>query len=236
MHKKILVSLAVLLFSTTLFAAPTYTGAEGYITMPRADVAHSGRVGLSLKYTHSMMFTPAINIVPFPNLEVGAAIDLEVGSTAMMNPFLINAKYQIFANPDAAIGFLGEIPTSTGEAFYPTVYVALQQRTIKIADFSTTLGLGYTFGRGSDINFYIGFQRQIFNPKIYLIGDFSNFPYRFQSAPPASDSRGVVNLGLRFLVNSAISVDLYGLDLMDSNRRVAISGNFYFQLWKGNHK
>jgi len=235
--KRILFSLLLLFGLTSIvLAAPVYSGAEGYITMPRADVAYTGRMGFSLKYTHSGMLTPAVNIVPFPNLEIGAAVDLEVGSTSMLNPFLVNAKYQIFKNPDAAVGFMAEIPTSAGETFYPTVYAALQQRTIKIADFSTTLGIGYTFGRGSDINFYIGFQRQIFNPKIYLLGDFSNFPYRFQSAPPANASRGIVNLGFRFILNKAISFDLYGLDLMDSNRSIGVAGNIYFQLWNGGHK
>jgi hypothetical protein len=218
------------------YGAPTYTGAEGYITMPRVDVAGAGRFGLSLKYTFDGFITPAINIVPFNGLEIGAGWDLSANNYGM-TPVMANVKLQFVK--EAAIGFMMEIPTANYQTFHGTIYLAWEQlfSASGVSDDSATFAIGYTFDRGSDINVFIGIQKSLFIPQLYLVADFSNFPYRFNgSLPHASDNRGVLNLGLRIVPLKWLSFDIAGLDLFDGNRSMMIGVNLYVSLWGGGSK
>jgi hypothetical protein len=237
--KRIALVLAVLFLGVTLFyGAPVYSGAEGYITMPRVDTASAGRFGLGLKYTYPRNFTVAANIVPlkFGNggLEFGFGYDFV---TEPLSPLLANMKLQFVKQ--AALGLMTEIGLVQGAQSYFTVYFAWEETLVagKLSDSTATFALGYTFDRGTDINFFVGIQRQIFIPQIFLIADISNFPYKRHPQPDyANESRGIFNLGLRFIISPAFSIDICGLDLMDSNRSFMVGGNLYLSLWGGRHK
>ncbi|OHD54317.1 MAG: hypothetical protein A2Y33_01310 [Spirochaetes bacterium GWF1_51_8] len=234
--KKILLLLFVMIMTAGMaFAAPTFSGAEGYIAMPRVDAAHAGRFGLSLKYNFSGLITPAINIVPFSGFEIGLGWDLNVNGG--MNPFLANVKFQFVKQ--AALGFMMEIPTASPQDFHGTIYLAWEEllSASGIVDSSATFAVGYTFNHGSDINFFVGIQRNLFIPMLYLVADFSNFPYRFQGFLPHADSgRGILNIGLRLVLAPWLSFDVAGLDLFDGNRSWMIGANFYVALWGGGNK
>ncbi|NPV02737.1 MAG: hypothetical protein HPY53_15290 [Brevinematales bacterium] len=235
--RKFLGVLAIAFISAGIsYGAPTYTGAEGYITMPRVGVADAGRFGLTIKYTFNGLITPAINIVPFNGFEIGAGWDIS-GNNGVMNPLMGNVKIQFVK--EAAIGFMMEIPTANYHAFHGTIYLAWEQlfSASGVSDDSATFAVGYTFDRGSDINVFIGIQKSLFIPQLYIVADFSNFPYRFGGwLPYQSDGRGVLNLGLRIVPLKWISFDIAGLDLFDGNRSWMIGANLYVSLWGGGSK
>lgn len=215
-----------------VWAAPTYDGSDGYITMPSVDVPDRGRLGLSLKYTSESTLTPSLNIVPLKGWEIGAGWDIDFDA-GFMNPLLLSTKFQFVKQ--AAIGFKAELGLETFHNNFFTLYLAWveQLKAGGVADSTATFSFGYTFGQWSNINFFLGFQRNIFIPKLYLIGDISNFPYRYQgSGSHLSAFRGIVNLGLRLILTPSFSLDLAGMDLMDANRRIQLGGNLYLGLWK----
>lgn len=226
--KRIGIILGLLTVSVMLYAAPTYMGQEGYIAVPRVDVPYTGRLGLSFKFTGNVLFTPVINFVPFEDFEISAAMDL---LPEPMAPLLIGAQYQFVEQ--AALGFYGEIPFNTGQSFAGTVYLSWEEllSASGVADSSATFSLGYTFGagQGSNINFAVGLQRYLFW-KMYLVADFSNFPYRHMGAKNdhLNESRAILNIGLRLILTDWISIDFAGMDLMDGNRTWMVGGNFYF--------
>ena len=232
MKRFVVVLLLMLTVAVTSFAAPVYTGADGYLTMPAVDVPKKGRVGLSFKYTSASTLTPAFNIVPLKNFEIGAGWDLDLNDS-YVNPIMISLKYQFVSK--AAIGFLTELALNAGAHNYYTLYLAWREKLQAggLVDSTATFSFGYTFNRGSNINFYMGFQRNIFLPRLYLVGDVSNFPYRLEGTGRGSylsDNRGIVNLGLRLMITKNISIDFAGMDLMDSDRQLMLGGNLYLKL------
>ena len=229
--KSFLTALSVFVFfaMSVSFSAPVYSGADGYLTMPGADVPHQRRVGLSFKYTSASILTPALNIVPIKNLEIGAGWDLDLHSS-FVNPLLLSLKYQFVSK--AAIGFISELSLS-GRQNYFTLYLAWKEKlqAAGLVDSTATFSFGYTFDQGSNINFYMGFLRNIFLPRLYLVGDISNFPYRIDGTGSHRNvSRGIVNLGLRLMLTKNISIDFAGMDLMDDNRQLMLGGNLYLKL------
>lgn len=241
MKKVSVVLFIVAAMAVSGYSAPTYSGAEGYIALPRVDVADAGRFGLSLKYSFNGTLTPALNIVPFKNFEIGAGWDINTGGGAM-NPILLNAKIQ-FVKP-AAFGVNMEIPTDAGANFTATIYLAWEEvfQAGSLGDSAATFHLGYTFGSGSDINFGIGIQKNLFIPQLFLIADFSNFPYRHPGISGGylthqNENRAIFNAGLRIILAPWISFDFCGLDLLDAGQRgLMIGANFYVALWGGSHR
>ncbi len=208
-----------------IFPAPVYNGSEGYITAPSAEVLSNGTVSAALKYTYMDTFTGAVNIVLLPGFEAGAGWDV---NTSPQSPVLAGVKYQFLDNPALAVGFTGEISTGQGQNYY-TIYIALQE---KMPGFDTTLSFGYTVGMETLLNFSIGFQKELFIPQFCLIGDFSNYPYKyFPAVSYNSPARGIVNLGLRLYPFSFLSIDIIGLDVMDGERDFAAGVNFSWDLW-----
>lgn len=241
MRRLLLIMVVVFGFVAVSFAAPVYTGAEGYIVLPRVEVASAGRFGLSLKYTYSSLFTPAINIVPIRfgqgGLEIGWGWDL--GGDTTLNPMLVSLKFQFVTK--AALGGVLEIPMATDNV-RGTIYLAWEEKfqASKIADSYATFLIGYTFGEGGNINFGIGIQKNLFIPQLYLIADFCNFPYRFggggTSRSHLNENRGILNVGIRLVVVSWLSFDFVGTDLMDGDRGFMVGGNLYLSLWGGKNK
>ncbi len=233
MKKHLIMAVMIFLGSTWAMAAPTYDGSDGYITMPTVETPDKGRLGISLKYTTSSTLTPAINIVPLKGWEIGAGWDINFGANSMA-PLLLSTKIQFVKQ--AAIGFKAELGLESWQQNFFSLYLAWveQLKAGGVADSTATFAFGYTFGQWSNINFFLGFQRNIFIPKLYLIGDISNFPYRYNFTPwrATSEGRGIVNLGLRLILTPSFSLDLAGLDLMDSNRQLMLGGNLYLGLWK----
>ncbi len=232
MKRAILLLSVFLMVKAVSYGAPVYDGAEGYITMPTVNVPDTGRLGIALKYTTHGILSPAVNLVPFKNFELGVGWDIDF-DVAYKNPLLLSAKFQFVKQ--AAFGFKAELGLESWQRNYFSLYLAWveQLKAGGVVDSTATFAFGYTFDQGSNINFYLGFQRNIFIPKLYLIGDISNFPYRIQgSGSHRSDSRGIVNLGLRLILTDNFSLDLSGLDLMDGNRQLMLGGNLYLGLWK----
>lgn len=239
--KRLIIALLFTGVSAAVYGAPTYSGAEGYIAVPRVDVAQAGRFGLSFKYSSAGVLTPAINVVPLKNFEIGAGWDLNT-YPGYSNPILLNAKFQ-FAK-QAAFGLDMELPTDGAGQFAATVFLAWEEKLSAsgIIDSSATFLLGYTFDRSSNINFAVGIQRNLFLPMLYLIADFSNFPYRHPSLSGGSlwhqnESRAIFNAGLRLVLADWISFDACGLDLLDSGQRgFMIGANLYVSLWRGGNR
>ncbi len=224
----------------SVYAAPTYSGAEGYIALPRVDVADAGRFGISFKYSTPGVLTPSINIVPFKMFEIGAGWDINTAGGAM-NPILLNVKLQ-FVKP-AALGLSMEIPMESTGNFTATLYLAWEERfqAGTLADSFATFLLGYTFNEGSNINFGIGIQKNLFIPQLFLIADFGNFPYRHGQAGGAllhqDENRAIFNGGLRVILTKWLSFDFCGLDVLDAGQReLMIGANLYVSLWGGSHR
>jgi len=217
---------AFLLFIHTIFGVmPAYNGAGGYIIAPSAEVSTHGSLGITARYTYNNMLTPALNFSLVDHIEIGAGWDINFGS-GVYNPVLLSAKIKLPFENAIALGFTAEL-FKYGDTYanYYSPYGCMQE-TIK--GFDTTLGLGYTFDRQrlqwGNINFFIGFKKEIIAPYIILMGDFANFPYKHNRAPALraiDSSRGIVNLGVRFLLTEKIALDVMGLDLMDSNRNIS---------------
>jgi len=228
--KRILLLLGVFCLSVSGIAAPTYSGADGYIIAPSVEAAYSGRFGLSVKYTPELPLTIAANFSPLSQLEIGAGIDI---GTRPQSPLLLNGKFQF--TKQGAIGAMGEIGLDNTGNFF-SLYFAWQEgfNASGIGSSGATFVLGYTFNNAWDINFAIGFQRNFLIPQLYIVADFSNFPYKYGvGAPYASTHRGILNAGLRFILTDFFSLDFVGLDLMDGNRSLMVGGNVYFGLWGG---
>ncbi|URA10909.1 hypothetical protein [Thermospira aquatica] len=228
--KRIVVGVFFGMLVTLGFGAPTYSGADGYIIVPSVDAAYSGRLGLSVKYTPQLPLTVAANFSPLSQLELGAGIDI---STQPTSPLLLNGKFQF--TKQGAIGAMGEIGLDNTGNFF-SLYFAWQEgfKASGIGSSGATFLVGYTFNNAWNINFAIGFQRNFLIPQLYIVADFSNFPYKYGvGASYANDHRGILNAGLRFILTDFFSLDFVGLDLMDANRSLMVGGNLYLGLWGG---
>ncbi len=228
--RKALVGIGLVMMVSLAMAAPTYSGADGYIIVPSVEAAYGGRFGLSFKYTPEVPLTVAANFSPLSQLELGAGIDI---GTRPQSPLLLNGKFQF--TKQGALGAMGEIGLDNTGNFF-SLYFAWQEgfNASGVGSSGATFIVGYTFNNAWDINFAIGFQRNFLIPQLYIIADFSNFPYKYGvGAPYASTHRGILNAGLRFILTDFFSVDFVGLDLMDGNRSLMVGGNIYFGLWGG---
>lgn len=219
-----------------LHAVPTYTGSEGYITMPSAYVADMTRLAIGLKYTHNGQLSPSINYVPFHNIELGMGWDYHFPcrnkeSTGLcnstgINPLLCTAKVQILPNGFLSAGGTAEIGMGKEHTNYFSFH-HMFRRTFH--GFDITFGAGYTVGNGTDFNFFAGFLKQILTPRVVLIGDISNTPYRYHTGSGrmySDPERAIANLALHFILSGRLSLVLGGLDLMDSNRAFMCGINF----------
>jgi hypothetical protein len=226
MKQLLLTGILVSVITALSSAATVYSGAEGYIAMPRAKAARDGRLCAGLKYSYPSLFTAALNFVPLPGLELGFGLDI---GNNLVHPPLISVKYQLFS---LGFGMLAEFASAEGQSDYYTFYFAWQE---DIIGFNTTIGVGYTLFNPGIVRFFMGFQKEIF-PKVHLICDFANFPYRFNETPDFPSSviaqNGIVNLGLRFIVTPFLSFDIAGNDLMDPERYFSVTVTGYFNLWQ----
>ena len=84
--KQFLIGIMALFFSFAM-AAPTYSGADGYIIVPSVDAAYGGRFGISVKYTPQIPLTVSANFSPLSQLEIGAGVDI---GTEPQSPLLLN--------------------------------------------------------------------------------------------------------------------------------------------------
>ena len=225
--RKILLIIPLLLISAgAVYSAPVYSGAEGYIAVPRAKVARDGRLCVGIKYTSPSLFTTAVNFVPLPGLELGFGLDI---GNNLVHPPLVSLKYQLLS---FGLGMLAEFAATQGQSDFYTFYFSWQE---DIIGFNTTIAVGYTLFHPGTVRFFIGFQKEIF-PKVHLIGDFANFAYRLNETADFSPSQamlnGIANIGLRFIVTPFLSVDVAGIDLMDPGRSVSVGATGYFNLWQ----
>jgi hypothetical protein len=231
----------LLLLLSPAFAAPTFSGADGYIARPKADVADPLTLGVGLRYTlynnaNRHYLTPSLNFVPFKNFEVSSGYDiLMMKSNRNEDPaWLLGIKYQFYEKKvNSALALNFEIPTGNLGTFPMEL---LWNVDYNILNFNITFGAGYFiyFNNGKrfgdifppNLNFYIGFERGIFVPeKIFVYGDFSNYPHRQAPAPPfGNENRGIFNLGLDFRLTEIFTFNIAGLDLFDYGSRSASLG------------
>ncbi|HBE03299.1 MAG: hypothetical protein A2096_14800 [Spirochaetes bacterium GWF1_41_5] len=237
--KKIVFIIICFVSYSALFASTTYSaGADGFISVPAVTTPYSKKVTAGFHYTgfDSHTLTPAFNFTPVSKekfgLEFGAAWDILPDNSPALAPILSGVKLRF--SKSAALGGWFEIPVHNSQGLAFNLYFAWQVnfKLGRMGSGSTSLGIGYTFQSAlrRDINFHIGFMQQAFIPELFLVADFANYPYRHSGPGMLNQSvqRGIVNIGLRAVLVSFLSLDLAGVDLMDQTRGLRGSLNLYF--------
>lgn len=249
---KIFVSVGVfLLIVTCIFAADlpsgsisdagnaTLSGSNGYIIIPSAETAWSGKnititTGYSGIFSGSYAHVPYIQMGFASNLELSLAVDI-----SQEVDVLFGGKWRFLRGQNSSLtfGVVGQMLNVTNTS-HPAaqVYIASTFNSTFIEwPAKTTLLIGYTFNGQltSDIDFGMGFQTALlpkfFKDKVDFIIDFGNASYSASPSGGNAESRGMLNFGLRlrplqFLKFVYVSVDIRALDVFDAVGR-AISAS-----------
>ncbi|PKL14001.1 MAG: hypothetical protein CVV52_03620 [Spirochaetae bacterium HGW-Spirochaetae-8] len=212
----------------------TISGSNGYIVIPSAETAWSGKnttvtTGYSGVFTGSYAHVPYIQMGFASNLEMSLAIDISQEVDLLFGGKWRFARSQ---NSSMTFGMVGQMLNSTSVSrFAAQVYVnSTFNSTFIDWPSKTTLLIGYTFDGPltSDIDFGMGYQTaflpDVFKGKVDFLIDFGNASYSASPSGGNADSRGMLNFGLRllplqFLKSVYVSVDVRALDVFDAAGR-----------------
>ncbi len=213
------------LLGVNLYSTPAVCGYNGELTMPVANTFGAGALWLGGHFvTGDPSFLVNLGLGITEEFEISGAFDAD---DHPMSPFFhMGAKYAYYNSREAgsAIGVTFQLATGSPSDNSFTVYHVISEG---LRGFQYSLGLGYTFGNDSNINYWMGLSKELFGIKnLWFETDFSNFPYRAWGANFANVSRGVVNMGIRvYLFDRTVRVDFASLDVLDTNREYTIGAN-----------
>lgn len=212
----------------------TISGANGYIVIPSAETAWSGR-RTSITTGYSGIFTGTYAHVPY--IQMGFASNLEMSLAVDISnevDVLLGGKWRIARGQNSSLtfGVVGQLLNATTTTnLAAQLYLASTFNSSFIEwPSKTTLLIGYTFDGPltSNIDFGMGYQMpflpKALNRKIDFLIDFGNASYSASPSGGNAKSRGMLNMGLRlrpvqFLQAIYISVDLRLLDIFDAQGR-----------------
>jgi len=217
----------------------TISGSNGYIVIPSAETAWSGKrttitTGYSGIFTGSYAHVPYIQMGFASNLEMSLAVDI-----SQEVDVLFGGKWRFLRGQNSSLtfGVVGQfLEATTSLHMAAQLYIASTFDSTFIEwPSKTTLMIGYTFDGPltSDIDFGMGYQTALlpglFKDKVDFLIDFGNVSYSASPSAGKADSRGMLNLGLRlrplqFMKFIYVSVDLRALDIFDAGGR-AISAS-----------
>lgn len=217
----------------------TISGSNGYIVIPSAETAWSGKnttvtTGYSGVFTGSYAHVPYIQMGFASNLEMSLAVDISQEVDVLLGGKWRFARSQ---NSSLTFGVVGQMldVTSTSRMAAQVYVNSTFNSTFIDWPSKTTLLIGYTFDGPltSDIDFGMGYQTaflpKVLKGKVDFLVDFGNASYSASPSGGNADSRGMLNFGLRllplqFLKSVYVSVDLRALDIFDAvGRALSIS-------------
>ncbi len=245
MKRSILLTLALILLLSPLVALAgntTLSGVNGYLVIPSAEPAPSGKsTSITTGYS-GILSTGGYANIPFIQLgfsdmaEVSLAVDIDPQA---VTDLLLNAKWRFSHRNETsiAVGLVGQlIDVADAKELAAQLYVA-STFTSSIMDFrsKTTVLLGYTFHKdlNTNIDFGIAFETPFFpttfKDKMAFLLDFGNVSYSVSPSAGDASDRGLVNVGLRLLpvqvLNSVyLTADIRALDLFDHKGRALSLG------------
>lgn len=220
----------------------TLSGVHGYLVIPSAEPAPSGKsTSITTGYS-GILSTRGYANIPFIQLgfsnvaEVSLAVDIDPET---VTDLLLNAKWRFShrAETSMAVGVVGQlIDVSTAKELAAQIYFA-STFSSSIMDFpsKTTVLLGYTFHKdlNTNIDFGIAFQTPLFpatfKEKVDFLLDFGNVSYSVNPSAGDANDRGLVNVGIRLLpvkvLNSVyLTAEIRALDLFDHKGRALSLG------------
>lgn len=221
----------IFITSLALYSSPTIDGTTGTVTMPTTSTI--GRGGLELGFHYLGGYPTSVVLLGYG---ISEAWDLtgafESDSNDPISPFFhVDTKYRYYeGNINSAIGCNIQHANSSSNATRFSIYDVIGA-TALYGEFS--LGIGYTFDNSDNINFWMGYSYEIFKNVLFFETDFANFPYRYPWAKDwlfANTDRGIVNMALRLHIAKVLTFNLGSLDIMDSNRKVFLGGDFKFNI------
>lgn len=217
----------------------TISGSNGYIVIPSAETAWSGKhttitTGYSGIFTGSYAHVPYIQMGFASNFELNLAVDISEEVDVLLGGKWRFARGQ---NSSLTLGVLGQLVNVTTESHQAAqIFLASTFDSTFIEwPAKTTILIGYTLDGPltTDIDFGMGYQTA-FLPKVFKGGvdfliDFGNVSYSASPSGGSTESRGMLNLGIRFrpiqfMGFIYVSADIRALNVFDSVGR-AISAS-----------
>ena len=212
----------------------TISGSNGYIVIPSAETAWSGKrttisTGYSGIFTGSYAHVPYIQMGFASNYELSLAVDISEEVDVLLGGKWRFARGQNSSLTLGVVGQLLNVTTASNQA--AQVYIASTFNSTFIEwPAKTTILIGYTFDGplNTDIDFGMGYQTallpNVFKGKVDFLVDFGNVSYSASPSGGSADSRGMLNLGLRFLPIQFMtfiyaSADIRALNVFDSAGR-----------------
>jgi hypothetical protein len=223
-------------------------GATGLYSIPTGRIGWERDVGLDLGVSYNFTAENPIakmGISLFKWVEISAAVDFQPERGGGNNTDgIIGAKLQ-FPGAKTALAVGGNVQFLNGVYGYESAgqlyFAASYSGTFFSWPAETTFVLGYTFRENNrtkdNIDFGMGFDMivlpDIFQRFVHLVLDFSNFSYSADALGADASARGCFNTGLRIdiaaipaLSKIKLAFDFVALDLLDTNRSLAIALNF----------
>lgn len=212
----------------------TISGANGYIVIPSAETAWSGK-RTSITTGYSGILNKSYAHVPY--FQMGFASNLELSLAADISEevdLIFGGKWRFARgqNSSLSFGIVGQLlDATTSTNLAAQIYLASTFNSTFIEwPSKTTLMIGYTFENPmtSNIDFGVGYQTPFFpealKNKIDFLIDFGNASYSASPSGGNAESRGMLNVGMRlrpiqFMKFAYISVDLRLMDIFDAQGR-----------------
>ncbi|MFA7672055.1 MAG: hypothetical protein WCY53_07375 [Sphaerochaetaceae bacterium] len=233
----LLVIVSFNLFGAGFESNTTLSGINGYVVVPSALPAASGK-DTSITTGYSAIFTLPSGFAHIPYIQFGFANNFEASAAVDITDdadLLVNAKWRFLhkGETSVALGLNGQLLDMKGDLYVGgKIYVAATfSSTFITLPSKTTVMLGYSIDKNSinsDIDFGMGFQApffpKVFKEKVDFLIDFGNVSYSNSPSGGDAENRGMLNLGLRllplqFMRGTYFATDLRLIDIFDAKRR-----------------
>ncbi len=208
------------------------TGGTGVIIYPSLDVSKSFEIGLGGQWVAipDMVFSPKFSL-SFQQFNLGVAFDYQTSINGWPKPLMFSLKYVI----SQGLGIYGDLqwyldPNDAAFSFMLLGGNGLFGLSIGGGwELNFGFGIAFTPRYNWNLNTFFAIQKSIYSDVLFLKLELANYSYRIVRDPFFSnDHRGVFNIGLNIVPAKWISIGINGLDILDSNRSIAVSLNFRF--------
>lgn len=230
--------------SAAVDESPALSGTTGYIIAPSAATQDPDTFGVGYHYITEGNYNVVNALIGIsPKMELG--VNSQFGNTT---DIMFPLKYRFYER-SIHTAIQGNFQVRENQNMGGQILVVNSWRSA--AGIETSASIGYTIvdGRGSNIDFSIGFQRHIVRSLrwLRLVADFANYSY-FSIEGSAKDNlgagesiggglsaaRGIFNLGLRAAFDQGrrwgLRMDVLGTDLLDSTRGFGIGAYGFFRI------